>query len=50
MKTMRDIIEIRKTDNEELLAIAKLRIEDFEILRGIYDDAFLFRVVQGKRL
>jgi len=45
---MRDIYEIARADKEELLAIAKQRIENFSILKRIYDDAFLFRLVQRK--
>lgn len=45
--TMRDITEIKRTD-EELLAIAKQRIEDFSILKRIYDDDFLSVLVRHK--
>lgn len=38
---MQDIYEIARANEEELLVIAKQRIEKFSILKRIYDDAFL---------
>lgn len=45
---MRDIYEIARADEEELLAMAKQRIEDLSILQRIYDDDFLSGLVQRK--
>jgi hypothetical protein len=45
---MQDICEFARADEEELLAIAKQRIEDFSILKRIYDDEFLSRLVRRK--
>lgn len=49
MRTMRDITEITRANIEDLLAVAKQRIDSFKILKEIYDDAFLYRVVQRKK-
>ena len=48
LNAMRDIYEIARADEEELLAIAKQRIENFSILKRIYDDDFLSGLVQRK--
>ncbi len=48
LSIMRDITEITRADEEELLAIAKQRIENFPILKGIYDDDFLSVLVRRK--
>jgi len=48
LNAMRDIYEITGTDEEELLAIAKQRIENFPILKRIYNDYFLSGLVQRK--
>jgi hypothetical protein len=48
LNAMRDIYEIARADEEELLAIAKQRIENFLILKRIYDDDFLSGLVQRK--
>jgi len=45
---MRDIYEIARADEEELLAIAKQRIENFSILKRIYGDDFLSKLVRHK--
>lgn len=45
---MRDIYEIARADEAELLAIAKQRIENFSILKRFYDDDFLSALVQRK--
>lgn len=45
---MRDIYEITRAAEEELLAVAKQRIENFSILKRIYDDDFLSRLVRHK--
>jgi hypothetical protein len=45
---MRDIFEIRQSDENELLSLAKQRIERFSILKGIYDDEFLTELVHHK--
>lgn len=46
--TMRDVYEIARADEEELLAIAKQRIENFSILKRIYDNDFLSQLILRK--
>lgn len=45
---MQNISEIARANEEELLVIAKQRIEKFSILKRIYDDAFLSILVRHK--
>lgn len=45
---MRDIIEIKKENDETLLAIAKQKIENCPILTEIYDDLFLLKLIHRK--
>lgn len=45
---MKSIAEIRRADEKELLALAKQRIGKFSILKRIYDNGFLFDLVQHK--
>lgn len=49
LNTMRDIIEITRADEEELLARAKQRIGNLPILKEIYDENFLSKVVRRKK-
>jgi len=49
IKAIRDITEITNADTKELLTLAKQRIGNFPILKKIYDDTFLHRVVQSKK-
>lgn len=46
---MENITEIAAADTEKLLAIAKQRMENFPILKEIYDDIFLSKVVRRKK-
>ena len=48
LSIMRDIHEIKRANEEELLTIAKQRIENFSILKRIYDGGFLSLLVQHK--
>jgi hypothetical protein len=45
---MRDLLEMRKADENELLSLAKLRIKSFPILKEIYDEEFLTDLVRYK--
>lgn len=45
---MKDVFEIRKANESELLSTAKRRIEHFPILKDIYDDDFLTGLIQHK--
>lgn len=45
---MKDVFEIRKANENELLSIAKRRIENFSILKEIYDDNFLIDLIRHK--
>jgi len=45
---MKDVYEIRKTNENQLLSAAKLRVEKFPTLKKIYDDDFLIKLVRYK--
>ena len=45
---MQNTSEITTANEKELLAVAKQRIEQFPILKRIYDDKFLLKLVRKK--
>lgn len=45
---MKDIYEIKKTNENRLLSAAKRRVEKFHTLKKIYDDDFLITLVRHK--
>ena len=48
LAAMQDIHEIARANEKELLVVAKQRIENFSILKKMYDDDFLSRLVRHK--